>query len=204
MNPNRQSFLEDLRLDILKEIGNIGAAHAATSLSTLLNKRIDLKIPSAQVVPISEVNGPKRENNVAATYTYIDGDIQGHFFMLFKEEHANTLVSNIIPDTTIYDGDLGESAFCEIGNILCGSYLSALSKFLNITINQSPPILSIDIAAAILGEGLIELSMESDSVIMIETVLDDKINHHQMDGELVFLPNPDSMDLIFKLALGGE
>ncbi|MTT32256.1 chemotaxis protein CheC [Terrilactibacillus sp. BCM23-1] len=204
MSPNKSSFSEDLRLDILKEIGNIGAAHAATALSTLLNKRIDLKIPSAQVVPISEVNGPNRDNNVAATYTYIDCDIHGHFFMLFKEEHAEMLVSNMIPNTTIYDGGLGESAFCEIGNILCGSYISALSQFLNITIHQSPPILSIDIAAAILGEGLIELSMETDSVIVIETVLVDKTNHHQMNGEFVFLPTPDSMDLIFKLALGGE
>ncbi|WKB34848.1 chemotaxis protein CheC [Terrilactibacillus sp. S3-3] len=49
-------------LDLLKEIGNIGASHAATSLSTILNKRIELKIPSVRIIPFAEMNDVMRNS----------------------------------------------------------------------------------------------------------------------------------------------
>ena len=42
---NFHQKITSLHLDVLKEIGNIGAAHAATALSDLLNKKIDMRVP---------------------------------------------------------------------------------------------------------------------------------------------------------------
>ncbi|MFP3472348.1 chemotaxis protein CheC, partial [Micrococcus sp. SIMBA_144] len=47
--------ITSMHLDILKEIGNIGAGHAATALSTLLDKKIDMKVPSVKVVSFDEM-----------------------------------------------------------------------------------------------------------------------------------------------------
>ena len=47
--------LDNLQKDALKEIGNIGAGNAATSLSTLLNKRINMNVPNIFILPFSQV-----------------------------------------------------------------------------------------------------------------------------------------------------
>lgn len=67
------SFLEKIstvHLDVLKEVGNIGAGNAATALSTLLNKKIDMRVPKVRVVSFDEMmemaGGP--ENIVASVF----------------------------------------------------------------------------------------------------------------------------------------
>ena len=57
----------------------------------------------------------------------------------------------------------------EMGNILSGSYLSALSDFTNLKIYPTVPGLSVDMFGAIISIGLIELSHVSDNVIVINT-----------------------------------
>ena len=38
----------DLELDVLKEIGNIGAGNAATALSALLSKKVDMQATASK------------------------------------------------------------------------------------------------------------------------------------------------------------
>ncbi len=47
--------INEQKLDALKELGNIGAGNAATAISTMLNKKIDITVPSAEILPISEL-----------------------------------------------------------------------------------------------------------------------------------------------------
>ena len=49
--------ISSLHLDILKEIGNIGAGNAATALSNLLNKKIDMNVPNVRIVSFDESTG---------------------------------------------------------------------------------------------------------------------------------------------------
>ncbi|WKB34847.1 chemotaxis protein CheC [Terrilactibacillus sp. S3-3] len=122
--------------------------------------------------------------------------------MMFPVPLADALVGELVPNGTVFDQGMGASAFCEIGNILCGSYLTALAEFMHVQINQSPPVLAIDMEFAILGEGLIELSIDNDAVIMIDTVIIDRELRHEIKGEFIFLPVPESMDVIFHMAEG--
>ncbi|MFX3618482.1 MAG: chemotaxis protein CheC [Sporolactobacillus sp.] len=194
------SELLPAHLDLLKEIGNIGAAHAADALSILLSKRIDMRIPSVNVIPLTDIVTAETEKHVAATYIQVEGDIKGYFFMMFEVPLANRLIQEIVPEGTVLGDEIAESAFCEIGNILCGSYLSALATFLNIHISQTPPIYAIDMEGAILGEGLAELSLYDDSVILIDAVLSERLNRKRIEGEFFFLPVAESLEIIFKLA----
>lgn len=52
------SFIEKinpLQLDILKEIGNVGAGNAATALSAILNRKIKMNVPNVRIVSFDEM-----------------------------------------------------------------------------------------------------------------------------------------------------
>ncbi|MCO7174713.1 chemotaxis protein CheC [Sporolactobacillus kofuensis] len=196
------SDLGPKHLDLLMESGNIGAAHAASSLSVLLNKPIDMTIPSVRVLPLSELIDHDAEKHVAASYIQVYGGLRGFFIMMFDVHQADTLIHELVPEGNVLDEGLGKSAFCEISNILCGSYLSALSNFLSIPLTQSPPIYAVDMAGAILSEGLVELSLYDESALLIDAILFDKQKGNQLNGEFLFLPFPDSLDVIFDISEG--
>ncbi|WP_067838538.1 chemotaxis protein CheC [Amphibacillus sediminis] len=202
------SFIEsltDYQIDTLKEIGNIGAGNAATSLSMLLNRKVDMHVPAVRVVDYNEMmelaGGP--ETIIAAVFLRIEGDAPGNMFFVLSPEEANGFVKQMtgLTEFSITDAepnDMALSALQEMGNILAGSYLSALSDFINVLLQPSVPLLTIDMAGAILAEGLLELSQVSDYAIIIETIIDDQEDHNQpIRGHFFLLPDPDSFPKIF-------
>ena len=82
-------------LDILKEIGNIGAGHAATALSMILDKKIEMKVPHVRMVTFNEMieMAGGAENVVASVYLRIEGDAPCHMFFVLPLEQGNTLYS---------------------------------------------------------------------------------------------------------------
>ncbi|MFC5558082.1 chemotaxis protein CheC [Ureibacillus thermophilus] len=204
----RHPDINSLHLDILKEIGNIGAAHAATALSNLLNKKIEMRVPKAEMITFNEMvemmGGAERV--VVGIYLRIEGDLEGSMFFILPIEQANRFIQHLIHeehfDFRTNASDLGMSAMQEMGNILSGSYLSAMSDFLNLNIYPTVPGLSIDMFGAIISIGLIEISQVSDYVIMIDTsILEEGLENTEMKGHFLLLPSPESFDVIFK-ALG--
>lgn len=203
------NFIERIKphhLDILKEVGNIGAGHAATALSELLNKAIDMKVPSVKVVSFDEITDlvGGSENVVAAIFLRIEGEAPGNMFFMLPLAEATTLIQHLTQDET-FDltnppyPELGLSALHEVGNILAGSYLSALSDFTQLNLQPSVPSLSIDMAIAILSYGLIELSHVGDYAIVIDTEITEKVDEDTQNtrGHFFLLPDPDSYDKLF-------
>ena len=207
---NQNYKITSLHLDVLKEIGNIGAAHAATALSDLLNKKIDMRVPKVEMISFHEmmelVGGA--ETAVVGIYLRIEGDIEGSMFFILPIEQANRFIQRLIKDET-FDfnrppiSELGLSAMQELGNILSGSYLSALSDFTGLKIYPTVPGLSVDMFGAIISIGLIEISQVSDHVIVIDTsIFEDEVVHsEELKGHFFLLPDPQSFIHLFK-ALG--
>ena len=199
--------ITSIHLDVLKEIGNIGAAHAATALSDLLNKKIDMHVPKVEMVSFSDMMelAGGSETVVVGIFLRIEGDVEGSMFFILPIEQANKFIRGLISDDT-FDfnhppvSELGLSAMQEMGNILSGSYLSALSDFTGLKIYPTVPGLSVDMFGAIISIGLIELSHISDHVIVINTsIFDDE--HEKADsvhGHFFLLPDPESFETIFK------
>ncbi|WP_058307793.1 chemotaxis protein CheC [Gracilibacillus massiliensis] len=200
--------LSQQHLDVLKEVGNIGAGNAATALSGLLNKKIDMSIPSIKIVDFNElmeyVGGP--DQVIVSVFLRIQGEAPGSMFFVLSPEESHSLVEQLIGTSAdnIEENELAISAISEIGNILSGSYLSALSDFTSINLQPTVPNLTIDMAAAILMQGLIEISQESDYAIIIDTMIEEEDQSNEsVKGHFFLLPDPDSFDKIFK-ALGVE
>lgn len=205
-----EKSITSMHLDVLKEIGNIGAAHAATSLSTLLNKKIDMKVPKVEMVSFDGMmelaGGP--DSVVAGIYLRIEGDVTGSMFFVLPVEQANRFIRRLVQDDK-FDfqsgaiSEIGASAMQELGNILSGSYLSALSDFTGLKIYPTVPALSIDMVGAIISFGLVEVSHVSDYVIVIDTAIneEDVPNEESVRGHFFLLPDPESFESIFH-ALG--
>lgn len=191
-------------LDVLKEVGNIGAGNAATALSKLLDKPVDMAVPKVSLLPFEEVaeRVGGSEQIVIAAFLRVEGDAPGNMFFIIEEHSARSMLEQLLSMKLQADAPYSElelSALCEIGNILAGSYLSSLADFTRLQLQPSVPAVAMDMAGAILSYGLMQYGEMGDSALLIETkFLED---HKSLEGHFFLIPDPDSFVKIFK-ALG--
>jgi len=197
-------------LDVFKEIGNIGAGHAASALAGLLDRRISMSVPEASVLPFDEIvdvlNGP--ETLVTGVLIDISGDLNGYILLVLCMEDAMAMVSQALQqpvrDTTEPDFALMEmekDTLLEIGNILVGSFLSAISSFSGLGATPAVPQLAVDMLGAILSIAMIEYGMIGDSVLFLKTQFNDLAG--DINGHFFLIPDYNSYKMLL-LALGLE
>ena len=201
--------LSSFQFDVLREVGNIGAGNAVTALSQLLNRKIEMAIPSVNVVSFDEmmelIGGP--EKKVVAILFRIYGDAPSNVFFVLSVEEAELLIRTMTNNPTyefkenISKDSLEFSVLEEVGNIVTGSYISALSDFTHLHLQPSVPHLGIDMAAAVLTYGLIDISQASDYAIVIDSKVNSQGTSDVLEGNFFLLPNPESLQIIFR-ALG--
>ena len=194
-------------LDILKEIGNIGAGHAATALSTIMNKKIDMKVPCVRIMTFDEMieMAGGAENVVASVYLRIEGEAPSNMFFVLPISQGNKYIQQLIGDPNFsidqppYD-EMAISALQELGNILAGNYISSLSDFTGLDLHPSVPAVCVDMLGAIISYGFIELSAYSDYVIVIDTAMSETQdeNVRSVDGHFFLLPDPESFEIMFR------
>ncbi|WP_088005948.1 chemotaxis protein CheC [Indiicoccus explosivorum] len=201
--------LPPIQLDALKEAGNIGAAHAATALSALLGKKVLLHVPGVSTVSLNDISelagGP--EQPVAAICLRVDGEVKGMMFFILSVGRANRFIRQLTGDDTVDfssppASELAISAFNELGNILAGSYLSALSDFTSLRLHPSVPAAAVDMAGAIVSSALAEASVTADEVIVIDTVIsEENAELEEVKGHMFLLPDASSRQVLLE-ALG--
>jgi chemotaxis protein CheC len=190
-----------LRIDALKELGNIGSAHAITGLSELLKKRIDVSITNVDIIPLQIIytlfNGPESMVSVVYLEGYSE-EFRGMMFLIFPHPEANKMVEiatgQKVEEPVVSD-EMSLSTLKEIGNIMCGCYLNTLATFLGRRIMHSVPQLSNDMLGAVMDSILVDLSMESDYAIVLETAF--SLTQDSCKGFLFFIPTSESIDTIF-------
>ncbi|KQX69169.1 CheY-P-specific phosphatase CheC [Paenibacillus sp. Root444D2] len=200
------SRLEDFQMDVLKEVGNIGAGHAATALSTLLDKPIDMLVPKVRMLPFEEIceSVGGAETVVLAIFLRVDGDAPGNMFFILDLDAAKNMLRDLIGLSIENQEEYSElelSALNEIGNILAGSYLSSLADFTNLNMQPTVPALAIDMAGAILSYGLLQFGQMGDQALLIDTKFMEGEN--EVQGHFFLIPDPESFGKIFS-ALGVE
>jgi len=165
--------LTKLEKDALKEIGSIGAGKAATALSAMLGQTVEAKVPLADAIPLTNI--PKvlkgREKIVTAIYQPVKGSVKGSVLIFFPQKSALLLTDLMMKKkkgTTKTLKQLDESALKEIGNILSGNCLTALSNFLNMNMLGDPPHLATDMVGAIVDSIVVKLSQKSEQALIIE------------------------------------
>jgi chemotaxis protein CheC len=192
--------LNSLQIDVLREIGNIGAGNAATALSKMISKRIDMDVPKVNILEfknVADIVGGA-EIEVIGIYFKVTGDITGSIMFLLDKNSAK-LLTNLLMDRNDDDSELNEmdfSALQEVGNILAGSYLSSLSALTTLKLIVSVPSLAMDMAGAILSVPVILFGQVGDKVMLIETDFNEGTKH--VRGNFFLIPDEDSFEILLK------
>jgi chemotaxis protein CheC len=197
------NHLNPLQMDVLKEVGNIGAGHAATALSKILYKPVDMRVPLVQLVAFDDVTkllgGP--EKLVTAVFFSVEGDMTGSLFFILNEDASRKLIRDLfnVPydqlEITAEYSEMECSALKEIGNILTGSYLSSLADLTGLSLSPSVPALAFDMAGAILSYGLMQAGELGDIALIIDT--DFIQGEKEVGGRFLFIPDPNSLPILF-------
>lgn len=185
-------------VDVLKEIGNIGAGNAMTALSQMLQCKVDMRVPQVKLLEFSEVGAMMggEEKTMCGIFLGVEGDITGSIMFLIELEAAKGLIKKVMmgyeSGNPNFD-DMELSALKEISNIITGAYLNSLSTLTNLMIYPTPPSLTIDMAGAILSVPAIEFGILGDNILLIQSQFYDDI---EIDGYFILIPDLPSYEKI--------
>ena len=190
--------LNDLQRDALKEVGNIGAGHAATALSQMLNTTVRISEPSIEIVRFGDLttrvgNG---DTPVCAIHMGVLGDAPGQMVVLFDRAQAlgfvSTFISRIAGDMPLFDS-IVDSTLKEIGNIIAGAYLTALMSLTGTNLLPSIPSLSSGTVKATF-EAITTIPPDQ-SVFLIESGFIE--NGPAVSGQFILMPDAGSLAPLF-------
>jgi chemotaxis protein CheC len=195
--------------DVLKELGNIGAGNATTALAQMIGCKVDMSVPQVKLLDFSELGDivGGEEKIMASIYLQVEGDIEGSMMFMLGKSAAAHLVNKLmcgmlgIDEEKAEDYEFGEmecSAIKEVGNIITGAYLNALSGLTSLKIYPSVPQLGIDMAGALLSVPAVEFGIFGDKILLIQTKFSDDVD---LDGYFILIPDMESYEKILK-ALG--
>ena len=184
--------------DVLKEIGKIGAGNATTALASLLQSKVDMKVPQVMMLDFRDVGAiiGGEEQEMVAAYLGVEGDITGSILFITRKETALQVAKKLLGDYCSDElGEMERSAVIEVSNIITGSYLNALASLTGLTIYPSVPDLAVDMAGAILSVPAIQFGIMGDKILLIQSQLTNEI---EMEGFFIMVPEVDSYEKILR------
>jgi len=187
--------LSEMQLDALKEVGNIGAGNAATALSQLINKKVDMTVPAVNIVSFNEIfEKIGGEEIVIGVLVRVLGDTPGNILFVFQQNTALELIEQLTGSKEDSISDIGNSVLCEVGNIISSTYMNAIAKLTGLVITPSVPAATSDMLGAILTTTFIESGQYDDYVLDIETMF--LQNNETVSGNFYYIPMPGSLEKI--------
>ena len=195
--------LNDMQYDVLKELGNIGAGNATTALSKMLNIKMDMSVPNVALVPFSDISsiiGPE-DQTVVGILLGIEGDIDGMMMFIFDTKSACHLVNTLMmrnvtenEDRMLSDySEMEMSALNEIGNIVSGSYLNAISALTGMKMISTVPSMAVDMIGALLSLPAAEFGKYGDKLLLIKSQFGEL---DFVNGYFLLIPELNSYDKI--------
>jgi chemotaxis protein CheC len=189
----------ELQIDALREVGNIGAGNAATALSQMIQKRIDMSVPEAAILPLEEMIQKigNEEDMVVAVIIRVFGDAPGNMVFLLTMNSAHELLKMLLDEES--EGDLTEmqiSALQEIGNILTGAYINSIVKLTGMMLVSSVPAISVDMLYSLMTTAFIESGQFDEYIMSIEAKF--IMGKKNIKGYFFYIPKPGSLEKLIQ------
>lgn len=193
------SELNDIQIDVLKEIGNIGSGNAATSLSSMLMRPINIEVPHIAILDYNSVvealGGP--ESMIVSLMLFLSGEVEGMIMFLLQKDFARMTLSSLLGEEVgdfDSEDEMANSALTEVGNIMAASFVNAIGTMTGLNISISVPDICIDMCGAILSVPAIHYANISDKIIFIQ----DQFNslENQATSHVLLIPDVDSLSKI--------
>jgi chemotaxis protein CheC len=193
--------LSAVQKDAMQELGNIGAAHAATTLSQMIGSTVQMSVPGIKAVDISELGNYMGEESAAMVVFELQGEIQhGGFVIFYITRESAIRLTNTMLGLTEMDrpmNEMDESALLEVGNIMVSAFLDATAELLGFVMLPSPPSMTIDMAHAAMSSLIAGMGNEFDEVLLFSTEL--TCEEHKIDSDIIMMPEAKTLDHIVGL-----
>lgn len=188
--------MDETARDILREIGNVGAGNAVTSLSQMMDQSIELEVPDLKIMAYQEVYSilEHPEEPQTGILVEVTGQLKGVFLFLLSETFTKAILDTILGEQERDITDLDEmeqSMISEMGNIMCGSYIRALSQFMNMEMDVSVPEMCVDMGGAILSYPMTRWVIVGDDILLIENMF--HMSGRAYKGTILFLPEKEDL-----------
>ena len=192
--------LTEIEVDALREMANIGAGNAVTSLAIMIGQPFGMSVPAFGAKALDEFDdilGDPEAMSVAV-YVPVDGDARGHGTFLFPYANACRLVDSLLgrPEgETVELGEMECSAILELGNVIVSSFLNAMSEMTGLSLPAGVAALAMDMTAAILSSIATVSPDLGDHALTVMTRFAER--DHPVQGVFVFIPEPKSLPVLF-------
>ncbi len=190
----------DLQLDALRELANIGSGKASTALSMLLDRPVDISVPSARALSFAdavEATGDY-ELQITGIVLGIVGELEGTVLLLISPQDADTVcrILGVEPGS-----EYASSALGEVGNIVGSSYINALAEMTGMAIEPTPPGTATDMLGAIVQTVLAGQAHAGDVALMLDSELE--VEGSDCSIAFMLVPSEDGVgELLERLGLG--
>ena len=193
--------INDLELDILKEIGSIGGGNAATALSSMLSTKVNMSLPKVEILDFNEalVNVGDPEEVVAAILVEMSGELSGIMLFILTKEFSDEILFRMLGKTGADFFELNEidsSVLMEIGNIVISSYITAMASLVNMSVELSVPQLAVNMLGGIMSVPIAMMGQHSDRIMMITGEF--KIDRKALNSNMLLLPDVESLNVLMK------
>lgn len=191
----------EIELDGLKEIVNVGGGNAATSISQMINSRVDMDVPEVEVMAYDELYQKIIADDVEmhAVLSKIVGDIDGALLFVISDESGQKIAKMMLGSDDKPSNEIIASAVTELTNILFNSFLRAIGDMLQIQLIASLPISRYDFFGAIISSAYMAFDHYDEQILVIHNEF--TYNNESLDASLFLIPGEGVLDKIFK-ALG--
>jgi chemotaxis protein CheC len=191
---------EQENLGIFLELGSIGAGHAATALSEVLQQPVSIEVPRLITIPTHMVTQfyKRYDTPTEAVHLQLMEDFGCDILLMIELNEAKKIASMMTMAASIdeCDPEIQSSAIKELANILIGSFLTAISDFSGVKLLPTTPQSIIDGFDAIIENFLIKQSMVSEDALVFETRL--KRSGQDSDSLLMIFPSVELKEKLVK------
>jgi chemotaxis protein CheC len=198
-----------LQLDTIREVGNIGTGNAATALSKLLSRAIDMDVPKADLVSIyslSEYYGDP-DSLVSAVFIRSLGEL-GCSLIFIQDEEDSKLMVDLLLRRQFGDSlpgglpdEVKDSALAEVGNIILSSFLNAINMLIGMRHQISVPGVAHDMLASILDVVASIFGQMGEMALVVNTELrvgGGENEGRKIAGNIVMMPDPDALEFLLR------
>ncbi|MEM0467081.1 MAG: chemotaxis protein CheC [Candidatus Thermoplasmatota archaeon] len=195
-------ILNPVQKDALQELANIGAGHASTVLSQMINRSIHMGIPKVEIIPLSKVNEyVKEESIVVGVFLKISDEIPSYVLLLIPRQSAFALANMLLgqkpEESKEILSEIDQSALSEVSNIMICAFFDSISELLGITVIPGPPNLAFDIPDAVIDYVLIQIGAISNQVVVFNVELQEEQQHH-LKIHMFLLPEPPAVNTLLE------
>ena len=198
---SRYEEMNEMEMDILKEIGSIGGGNAATALSSLLNVKVNMLVPRVEILGFNEALAKlgDPEEIVAAVLVELSGELEGIMLFTAPEEFSDEVVFQMIGKrgaSLMALDEIDASVLTEIGNIVISSYINALSALTGMAVELSVPQIAVNMLGGIMSLPMAMMGQHSDRIMMVTGEFD--IDGRALKSGMLLMPDVNSLNILMK------